>query len=86
MDYFFTSLSLAQRLLSWNLTIVGTLKKNKPYIQPIMGPNKSRELYSSIFAFHENITMCSYVPKKNKPVILLSTMHSDIAVNEDLKK
>ena len=64
MDNFFTSLSLAQQLLSWNLTIVGTLKKNKPYIPPIMGPNKSRELYSSIFAFHENITMCSYVPKK----------------------
>ena len=59
MDNFFTSLSLAQQLLSWNLTIVGTLKKNKPYIPPIMGLNKSRELYSSIFAFHENITMCS---------------------------
>ncbi|XP_065674166.1 piggyBac transposable element-derived protein 4-like [Hydra vulgaris] len=86
MDNFFTSLSFAQQLLSWNLTIVGTLKKNKPYIPPIMGPNKSGELYSSLFAFHENITMCSYVPKKKKSVILLSTMHSDIAVNEDLKK
>ncbi|XP_019697919.2 piggyBac transposable element-derived protein 4-like [Harpegnathos saltator] len=31
MDNFFTSLPLAKHLLSWNLTIVSTLKKNKSY-------------------------------------------------------
>lgn len=30
--------------------------------------------------------MCSYMPKKNKAVILLSTMHSDMAVSNDAKK
>jgi len=51
-----------------------------------MAPNKSRELYSTMFGFHEKVTLCSYVPKKNEAVILISTMHSDMAVNDDAKK
>ncbi|KAJ8934490.1 hypothetical protein NQ318_012465, partial [Aromia moschata] len=43
----------------------------------------SRECCSTLFGFHEGVTLCSYVPKKNKAVILLSTMHSDAAVNDD---
>lgn len=30
--------------------------------------------------------MCSYVPKKNKAVILLSTMHLDASVDDDAKR
>lgn len=87
MDNFFTTLPLAKHLLSWKLTITGTLKKNKPYIPKEMAPNKSRDQYSSLFGFHERkVTICSYVPKKKKAVILLSTMHSDNAVNDDEKK
>lgn len=41
---------------------------------------------STIFGFHEKVTMCSYVPKKNKAVILLSTMHSDASVGDDAKQ
>ncbi|XP_018395958.1 PREDICTED: piggyBac transposable element-derived protein 4-like [Cyphomyrmex costatus] len=86
MDNFFTTLPFAKHLLSWKLTLVGTLKKNKPYIPSVMAPNKSREVYSTVFGFHEKVTLCSYVPKKNKAVILISTMHSDMAVNDDAKK
>nr|XP_022906882.1 uncharacterized protein LOC111418576 [Onthophagus taurus] len=86
MDNYFTTLPLAKHLLSWKLTIVGTLRKNKPYIPKQMAPHKSREEYSTLFGFHEHVTLCSYVPKKNKAVILLSTMHSDAAVNDDGKK
>lgn len=86
MDNFFTTLPIAKHLLSWNLTIVGTIKKNKPYIPSIMAANKSRAQYSTVFGFHEKVTMCSYVPKKNKAVILISTMHSDMAVGDDAKK
>lgn len=49
MDNYFTTLSLAKQLLSWNLTLVGTLKKNKPYIPSVMAPNKSRKVYSTVF-------------------------------------
>ena len=46
-----------------------------------------RPEYSSLFGFHKrNVALCSYVPKKNKAVILLSTMHSDTAVNVDEQK
>ncbi|CAB3232002.1 unnamed protein product [Arctia plantaginis] len=81
MDNFFTTLPVAKHLLSWNITIVGTIKKNKPYIPSVIGANKTRKQYSTVFGFHEKVTMCSYVPKKNKAVILLSTMHSDASVD-----
>ena len=86
MDNFFTTLPLAKHLLSWNLTIVGTLKKNKPYIPKAMAPSKTREELSTLFAFHEKAMLCSYVPKKNKAVILLSTMHSTMTISDDAKK
>ncbi|XP_011859481.1 PREDICTED: piggyBac transposable element-derived protein 4-like isoform X1 [Vollenhovia emeryi] len=40
MDNYFTTLPLAKHLLSWNLTLVGTLKKNKPYVPSVMAPYK----------------------------------------------
>ena len=52
-----------------------------------MAANKLRPEYSSLFGFHErNVALCSYLPKENKAVILLSTMHSDTAVNVDEQK
>lgn len=86
MDNFFTSLPLAKHLLSWQLSVVGTLRKNKPYIPLQMTSVKNRPQYSSVFGFNEKVTLCSYVPKKNKTVILLSTMHNDAAINDDEKK
>lgn len=48
-------------------------------------PNDSIILNFPIF--HEDATLCSYVPKKNKAVILLSSMHTtgDISQNEAAK-
>ncbi|XP_033229623.1 uncharacterized protein LOC117181165 [Belonocnema kinseyi] len=52
-----------------------------------MAPNKYRAEYSTLFGFHErNVTICSYVPKQKKAVILHSTMHLDSAVHDDEKK
>lgn len=86
MDNFFTSVPLAVKLLKNNLTIVGTLRQNKPDIPPIMKPYKLRELPSSEFGFHGNMTMVSYVQKKGKAVVLLSTMHDDKAVDDSSQK
>ena len=42
---------------------------------------------TSVFGFNDQLTMVSYVSKKNKDVILLSTMHHGISiVEEDPKK
>ena len=66
----------------FKLSLVGTLNKNKPDIPKEFLPDKSRPQSSSLFGFSKNMTMVSYVPKKNKAVVLLSTMHNDAAIDE----
>ncbi|KAG5847045.1 hypothetical protein ANANG_G00121530 [Anguilla anguilla] len=82
----FTSVSLAEKLLEKNLTIVGTIRQNKPDIPPVMKPSKSREMHSSEFGFNGNMTMVNHVSKKGKAVVLLSTMHDDKAVDDNSVK
>ena len=86
LDNFFTSIPLALYLHANNTTLVGTLKKNKPQIPPSMQPSKNRPIFSTIFGFHGPLTLASYVPKKNKAVVLLSTMHSSKEIREDPEK
>lgn len=86
MDNFFTTLPLAKLLMTWGLSIVGTLRKNKRYIPAPMLPSNSRQVQSTLFGFHENVAKCSYVPKKRKCVILLSTVHYTTDVSGTQKK
>lgn len=76
-DNFFTSIPLANELWNRNLTICGTMRKNKQDIPPVLLPHRSRTENSSLFAFQDKYTLVSYVPAKNKAVILLSTEHHD---------
>ncbi|KAG4065245.1 hypothetical protein HA402_012687 [Bradysia odoriphaga] len=85
-DNFFTTLPLAKCLSDWNLTLVGTIKKNKTCIPKEMLADKQREPLSTMFGFHENVTLCSYVPKKNKAVTLISTLHNTNTISDDDKK
>lgn len=75
-DNFFTSLDLAKQLKIWKLTLVGTVRKNKRFIPAVMLASKERAIHSTNFAYNKDATLCSYVPKKNRAVLLLSTMHS----------
>ena len=43
MDNWFTSVNLAEELLKFNLSVVGTIKKIKPEIPPQFQANKKRE-------------------------------------------
>lgn len=81
VDNWYTSYPLSQELLKKKITVVGTLRKNKKEIPPILLDSKKREVCSSLFAFQKDTTLVSYVPKKNKNVILLSTMHNDNAID-----
>lgn len=85
-DNFFTSYDLAQELLNKNFTLVGTLRKIRKEIPPILMPSKQREMYSSEYAFTANTSLVSYVPKKNKAIILLSTMHNQVKNEDQTKK
>lgn len=82
-DNFFTSAQLAEELLAVNTTVVGTMRRNKKEIPAEMQKSRTREVKSSLFGFHDQLTLVSYVPKKNKSVILLSSMHHDKAVSEE---
>lgn len=75
MDNFFTSFDLGQKLLEKNLTMVGTVRKNKKFIPPELLKCKKVPLYQSTFAFTDNTTLVSYLSRKNKCTILQSTMH-----------
>ncbi|CAK1594994.1 unnamed protein product [Parnassius mnemosyne] len=57
------------------MTLVGTVRKNKQILPANMQAHKERAVYSSNFAFSKEATVCSYVPKKNKAVIMLSSLH-----------
>nr|XP_015905033.2 uncharacterized protein LOC107437514 [Parasteatoda tepidariorum] len=86
-DNWYTGYELAQELLKKKITIVGTLRQNKREIPPQFLVKK--ELYSSIFGFQKETTMVSYSAKKNKNVVMLSTMHTDDKIDEttmELKK
>lgn len=85
MDNWFSSYEVAEKLLERNLTMVGTMRRNKPAIPKQLLETKGKEVKSSLFVFDEKSTMVSYIPKKNKTVILLSTMHSQ-GVDEETKK
>ena len=60
MDNFFTSLPLAKSLLSWKLTIVGTLRNNKPYIPKRNGSIK----------FTSNIFYNIWLSRKRHPMLI----------------
>lgn len=76
-DNFFTSHSLATALLEKRLTLLGTMRSHRKEIPEILRDRK-RPVESSKFLFdHENkIVIVSYMAKKNKNVILLSSSHS----------
>lgn len=85
-DNFFTTLEGAKKLASMGLAFVGTIRSNKRCIPAEMKKNKSRPVLSSNFGFHDKVSICSYVPKKNKAVILLSTVHYSKNCVGDSKK
>lgn len=85
-DNWYTSYPLSKYLLTKGLTLVGTLKKNKKEIPAEFQPSRSREVGSSLFGFQKDVTLVSYVTKRNKCVILLSTAHDDDKIDQDTNK
>ncbi len=55
-------------------------------IPPSFLKSNLREVNSSIFGFNDYLTLTSYVPKKNKAVILVSTNHHRAETEFDSKK
>jgi hypothetical protein len=68
------------------LTYTGNIRSNKAHIPPKMRASSNREQHSSVFAFHDRLTLVSHVPKPGKSVSVISSMHHDKAVEGDAIK
>lgn len=78
-DNFFTSLPLAFQLKVRGMSIVGTMRANKPCIPKQLRPNPADTIGAPRYAFSPDATLLSVVTKKNKSVYILSTIHDERA-------
>ncbi|KAL3972591.1 conserved oligomeric Golgi complex subunit 5 [Sarotherodon galilaeus] len=67
-------------------SLVGAIRKNKPELPPQLLQTRGREAFSSIFAFTMTHTLVSYVPRRSRNVLLLSTKHRIPGVSDDPKR
>lgn len=74
-DNWYSSIQLTDYLFKNKLTYVGTMKKNKRDIPKEFLPSRTRPVGSTLYGFTSNKTLISRVTKKNKAVILISSMH-----------
>ncbi|XP_049456868.1 piggyBac transposable element-derived protein 4-like [Epinephelus fuscoguttatus] len=86
IDNFFTSYELGTELLKRKMAMVGTVRKGKPELPPQLVNVLGREVLSSIFAHTATHTVVSYVPKKGKNVVLMSTKHREASISEEVHK
>jgi len=83
MDRWFTGFQIVKRLLEVHqLTVVGTIQSNRRELPHQITNIKNRSRRSSVFAFSTDMTAVSYVPKKSKNVLLLSSMILDNKIDE----
>lgn len=85
-DNFFTSYGLGEELLRRRIAMVGTIRRNKPELPPKLLEVRQRAILSSIFAFSSTHTAVSYIPKRGKNVILLSTKHHEPAISDEVHR
>lgn len=86
-DNWFMSVPLAEQMLrDHNLTLVGTLRRNKREIPQSFLASRHKSVNTSQFGFSDKTMLVSFTPKKNKCVLLVSTMHNQPDVNEVSKK
>ncbi|XP_039467124.1 piggyBac transposable element-derived protein 4-like [Oreochromis aureus] len=85
-DNFFTSFPLSEELLRRKNTLVGTIRKNKPELPPELLQTRGREVFSSVFAFTSTHTAVSYVPRRGRNVLLLSSKHRTPGICDEPKR
>jgi hypothetical protein len=84
-DNYFSSISLAKRLKKKNTSFVGTVRRHRKEIPNEVKKSKSR-LYETVLLRNEETTLTVYQGKKNKNVLLLSTLHQNVNVDSQSKK
>ena len=77
MDRYFTSFSVVSFLLEHGLTAVGTITASRRDVPAVLKTVKGRERFSSktLYEHQNKVLLLSYVPKKNKGVLMMSSFH-----------
>ena len=86
VENFFCSIPLFKELWANGIEYIGSLRANKIEIPISFLKNEARTIGTTLFGFNKEITIASFVPRKDKAVILVSTMHHDKEINEETKK
>ncbi|XP_046905958.1 piggyBac transposable element-derived protein 4-like [Hypomesus transpacificus] len=83
-DNFFTSYDLGRELMATrNMTMVGTVRKNRTELpSELLTTTNRRRVLSSQFAFTPTTTLVSYLAKKNKNILLISTRHTNDEISD----
>ncbi|KAE8300066.1 Activating transcription factor 7-interacting protein 1 [Larimichthys crocea] len=84
-DKYFTSFTLADELLRRNLALVGAIRKGNPELPRHLLQARERAVFSSTFAFTETHTLVSYIQRRGKNVLLLSTKHHHPDIGDEKK-
>ena len=63
------------------MTLVGTLRKNKPDIPRELLEKRGREANTLHFGFDEKMTIVSYIPKARRNVILISSQQHNAEIS-----
>lgn len=82
-DNFFTSVSLAKRLLYKKTTLVGTVRKRRTFLPVDL--QKNNKNIGAKFLFSDKITLCHFTDKPGKSVILLSSLHHGPNIDDNGK-
>ncbi|XP_067004451.2 piggyBac transposable element-derived protein 4-like [Anabrus simplex] len=81
-DNWFSDIDLVNYLKEKKLSYVGTVRKNKKQLPPSFVNVRGRDQYSSLFGFNNGNTSISYIPKKGKNVILISSLCETDAIDQ----
>ena len=85
-DNFFSSVKLCNKLRNdFGISYLGTLRKIRREIPEYLLKIKGISPYTSTFLFNNDITLVSYIARKNRSVLLLSNMHHDKAITDTVK-
>ncbi|KAK0136475.1 PiggyBac transposable element-derived protein 4 [Merluccius polli] len=86
MDNFFTSLSLADKLIAKNTSILGTMNKIRQELPPSVKVDTPTELFSTTVMTSGKASLTIYRCKPKKSICILSTMHPTVIIGTEKKK
>ncbi|KAG8240088.1 hypothetical protein J437_LFUL019511 [Ladona fulva] len=82
---YFSSISLVENSKNINITFVGTIRKNRRELPPSI--QRRNQIHSTrVYKNSLGDILMDYQAKKNKNVLLLSTMHQDVIISDTQKR